>query len=250
MKRIIMLVFLFFPFIAYTAEKTVRIAAASNLSFVLEELKLDFEKTHPGVALEITYGASGKFATQIEQGATYDIFMSADMKFPGKIAEDGFAGTEPKVYANGKLIIFTVKKIDLKAGLDILKNESIKTVSLCNPETAPYGQAAVEVLKNYGIFPEVESKLVRTETVAQVIQQVITASDIGFTAESLTFSRDMAGYKEGINWVEVDPRLYTGIKQGIIILKKAVNKPGVRSFYEYIFSKNARLIFRKYRYDN
>jgi molybdate transport system substrate-binding protein len=249
MKKILLFVFISFSFYALAEEKPVKIAAAANLSDILEELKTDFNKINPDITLEINYGASGKFASQIEQGAPFDLFMSADMGFPEKLAKAGFAEAAPRIYARGRLIIFTVKKVDLKNGLNMIKDNNIKTISICNPETAPYGRAAIEALTNSGILNDVESELVRTESVAQVIQQVISASDIGFTAESLVFSKGMSAYKEGINWVEIDPALYKKIEQGIIILKKAAGKSEVRIFYDYIFSAKAKAIFSKYRYD-
>jgi molybdate transport system substrate-binding protein len=249
MKKFIVLLFILTGIFVFGQDKSVKIAAASNLSYVLEELKSDFNKTNSVIKIDITYGASGNFATQIQQGAMFDLFMSADMKFPQKVAKAGFAETEPKVYAKGKLIMFTVQKIDLKGGLKILSDKNIKTISICNPETAPYGAATIDALTNYKILKSVEPKFIKAETVAQVIQQVITASDIGFTAKSLIFSKDMANYKEGINWVEVDPKLYNRIEQGVIILKNEKDKPDVRVFYDYIFSENAKKIFIKYSYE-
>lgn len=248
-KKILILVLAYLSFLVFAQEKTVKIAAASNLSFVLGELKSDFVKTDPEIKLEIIYGSSGNFTTQIEQGAPFDIFMSADMNSPEKLYEKGFTANNPVVYAKGKLIMFSVKKLDLKKGLAILKENNIKSISICNPETAPYGAAAIEALTNYKILKYLESKLVKTETVAQVIQQTITSSDIGFTAESLIFSKNMKPYKEGINWVEVDPGLYKKIEQGIVILKDSKNKPEVWEFYNYILSKKSKSIFIKFSYE-
>ena len=249
MKKFTASLLILISIFTFGQDKSVKVAAAANLSYVLEELKTDFNKTNPDIKIEINYGASGNFATQIQQGAPFDIFMSADMSFPQKIAKAGFAETDPKVYAKGKLIMFTVKKIDLKKGLRVLNDKSIKAISICNPETAPYGAATIEALTNGKILKDVESKFVKTETVAQVIQQVITAADIGFTAKSLIFSKEMANYKEGINWVEVDPKLYSKIEQGIIILKNGKDKAEVKAFYDYIFSENAKKIFIKYSYE-
>jgi molybdate transport system substrate-binding protein len=249
MKRCIVFFFVLFSFFAFAQDKSVKIAAAANLTYVLEELKTDFMKSNPDIKVETTYGSSGNFATQIQQGAPFDIFMSADMAFPEKLSKAGFAATEPKSYAKGKLIIFTTKKLDLKKGIKVFKDKSITTVSICNPDTAPYGAASVEALTSAGLIKDIEGKFVKTESVSQVIQQVITAADIGFTAKSLVFSKDMVPYKEGVNWVEVDPKLYKKIDQGLIILKAAKDKPEAKAFYDYIFSDKAKPIFIKFGYE-
>ncbi|OHD05385.1 MAG: molybdate ABC transporter substrate-binding protein [Spirochaetes bacterium GWD1_27_9] len=249
MKKIIIFLFLLVLMNIFGEEKKIVIAAASNLTYVLKELKSDFEKSNSNIELEIIFGASGKFATQIKEGAPFDIFMSADMFFPSSLEKDGLSEDKAKIYASGKLVIFTTKNIDIKDGLKILKEKNIKSISICNPETAPYGKATVEALKNYGIFYEIEKKIVKTETVSQVIQQVITSSDIGFTAMSLLFSQDMAKYKKDVNWIEIDPNLYKKVEQGIIILKNGKNKKISKLFYEYIFSKMAKEIFNKYGYE-
>ena len=249
MKRILFFLFLLAGCFAFSQEKTVKIAAAANLTYVLEELKTDFMNDNPDIKVETIYGASGNLSAQIQQGAPFDIFMSADMSFPEKLSKTGFAATETKSYAKGRLIIFTVKKLNLKKGINVFKDRSIKSISICNPDTAPYGAASVEALTNGGVIKITENKLVKTASVSQVIQQVITASDIGFTAKSLVFSKDMQAYKEGINWVEVDPKLYKKIDQGLIILKQGKDKPDVKDFYDYIFSDKAKPIFIKFGYE-
>jgi molybdate transport system substrate-binding protein len=249
MKRFPVILFILVTLFAFGQDRSVKIAAAANLTYVLEVLKADFMKDNPGIKVETTYGASGKFATQIKEGAPFDIFMSADMSFPEKLAKDGLTATDPKIYAKGKLIMFTTKKYDLKKGLKLLKDKNIKTISIANPDTAPYGAASIEAFTNAKILKDIESKFTKAESISQVIQQVTAAADIGFTAKSLVFAKEMEQFKENVNWVEVDPKLYKKIDQGFVILKNGKDNPDVKAFYDYILSDKAKPIFVKFSYE-
>ena len=248
-KFIVFIVFIFVLSYGYGEKKKIVIAAATNLNTVLSEIKKDFEDSNKDITVEIIFGASGKLATQIKEGAPFDIFMSADTIFPEMLYKDFFCESAPKVYASGKLVIFTALNLDLKRGIDILKDNNIKLISIANPETAPYGTATVEALRKYGIFEDIKDKIVRSETLSQVIHQVITSSDVGITAMSLMFSKDMQKYEKNINWSEINPDLYKKMDQAIIILKQSKNKESSKLLYNYIFSDYAKEIFKKYGYD-
>ena len=226
----------------------IKVAAAANVSYAMDKLVAEFNKTNPDTKVLVTLGSSGKFVTQIENGAPFDIFMAADMKFPQTLFEENLTLNKPVLYAQGSIAILSSRELDLKKGMDLLKEKSISKIALANPKTAPYGGAAIEAIKNAKVFDDVENKFVYAETISQVITYTTTAADIGFIAKSSMYDEKMSQYKENINWIEVDPKLYTPIDQGIVILKNGKDNKEVKAFYDFILSNSAKKIFTDYGY--
>ncbi|MBL3520239.1 molybdate ABC transporter substrate-binding protein [Arcobacter lanthieri] len=227
---------------------TVNIAVAANVSYAINDLIAEFNKTNPDTKIEVVLGASGKFTAQIQNGAPFDIFMSADMKFPETLYKEKLTATEPVVYAQGSLAMLSAKEIDFSKGIEVVINNNIKKVAIANPKTAPYGTAAIEALKNANILDKVESKFVYAESISQAVTYALTAADIGFIAKSLLYEDKMAKYKENVHWVSVDPKLYTPIDQGIVVLNKAKDNAEAKAFYEFILSDKAKEIFKNFGY--
>ena len=130
----------------------------------------------------------------------------------------------------------------------LAKESGISKIAVANPKTAPYGKAAVEAMKNAKIYDEVVSKYVYAESISQTVSYALTAADIGFIAKSSLYSPKMAMYKEGINWTDVDPKLYTPINQGIVILSNAKENSEVKAFYDFILGDKAKKIFNDFGY--
>ena len=226
----------------------ISVAVAANLSDVIEVFKAEFAKTNPNTKVNTVLGASGKFTTQIKAGAPFDIFLSADMKFPEALHNEQFAVTKPVIYASGALAMMSNKGFDLSKGMSLLNDAKIEKIALANPKTAPYGTAAVEAFKNSGVYEKVEAKLVYGESISQAVQFATTAADVGFVNKSAFYSESMKQYKEGKDWVNVDATLYTPIAQGIVILKQAQNNVEAKAFYDFVLSAKAKQIFKNYGY--
>lgn len=227
---------------------TITIAVAANVSYAMDDLKKAFHELQPDIKVQTILGSSGKLTAQIKHGAPYQLFMSANMKYPEALYADKIAVTVPKVYAEGTLALFSVKAHDFSKGLGLLKERSIQKIAVANPKTAPYGIAADEVLKNAGLYNEVKNKFIFGESVSQTVSYAVTAADIGLIAKSSLYSRQMQKYKMNVNWKEIDPALYTPIKQGIVILKNAGENPEVKAFYDFILSADAQKILRQFGY--
>jgi molybdate transport system substrate-binding protein len=227
---------------------TIKIAVAANVSYAFESLKKEFNKLYPNTKVQVILGSSGKLSAQIRKGAPYQLFMSANMKYPQSLYKDGFALTKPIVYAQGSLAILSSKKQDFSQGINIVKKEKVKRIAVANPKTAPYGKAAIEALKNAKIYNDVKGKLIYAETVSQTVAYTLSAVDIGFVAKSALYIPKMKRFKRGINWIEVDPKLYTSINQGIVILKNGKESREVMAFYNFILSKRAKKIFEDFGY--
>ena len=228
---------------------TIQIAVAANVSYAIEDLKDAFSKEHPETKVQVILGSSGKLTAQIKNGAPYQLFMSANMTYPEALYKQKTAVSKPVIYAEGTLAYLSVKPYDLSKGLDILKDPQIKRIAVANPKTAPYGIAAREALKNAQLYDAVKSKFIFGESVSQTVSYTVTAADLGFIAKSSLYSKQMQKYKEGKNWREVDPKLYTPIAQGIVILKKGESNAEVKAFYDFILSDTAKEILKKFGYN-
>jgi molybdate transport system substrate-binding protein len=225
------------------------VAVAANVSYAIEDLKRAFIKTHPEIKVQVILGSSGKLTAQIKHGAPYQLFMSANMIYPETLYRKKVAITKPVVYAEGTLAYLTVKSYDLSQGIDIVKDPKIKRIAVANPKTAPYGIATREALKNAGVYETIKSKFVFGESISQTVSYTVTAADFGFIAKSSLYSKQMQKYKEGKNWKEVDPQLYTPIAQGIVILKRGEANTEVKAFYDFILSDEAEEILKKFGYN-
>ncbi|MCF6331250.1 MAG: molybdate ABC transporter substrate-binding protein [Sulfurimonas sp.] len=239
---------LFLSFMLLTSalySNTINIAVAANVSYAMDSLIAEFNKINPNTKVNVTLGSSGKLTAKIIHGAPYDIFMSANMKFPYAVYEKGLSVIEPKIYAYGSLAILSFKKRDLSKGIMLLKDENIKRIAIANPKTAPYGNASFEALKNAKILNKIKSKFIYGESISSTVSYTIIATDIGIVAKSSLYSSKMTRFKKNENWIEIDSKLYTPIKQGIVIIK---NTREVKEFYDFILSKSAKKIFKSYGY--
>lgn len=245
MKKIILLIALL---ASSMFAGTINIAVAANVSYAINDLIKEFNKTNPDTKVEVVLGASGNFTAQIQNGAPFDVFMSADMKFPNTLHKENLTATEPALYAQGSLAMLSAKELDFSKGINVVTEENIKQIAIANPKTAPYGVAASEALKNANIYQQVENKFVYAGSISQAVTYALTATEIGFVAKSLLYEDKMSKYKENVHWVSVDPSLYTPIDQGIVVLKKAENNSEAKAFYDFILSSKAKEIFNNYGY--
>ncbi len=234
--------------VASTAGSTeLVIACAANVQFTLEDLKAEFTR-ETGIGIKTVIGSSGGLTSQIENGAPFDVFLSADMKYPAKLYKDGLSSEVPKVYAYGVLVLWTMKDLDLSKGVNVLSDAGIGKIALANPELAPYGRQAVNALKYYKLYTQLQKKLVLGDSISQADQFITTgAADLGFTAKSVVLTPNMKGKGK---WIEVDPQSYEPIAQGVIVLKYAEQNHSreAHEFYDFLFSSGAQEIFKKYGY--
>ena len=233
------------PLVASAEPLTVAVAA--NVKYAFDELATEFTE-QTGVAVRGVVSSSGKLTSQIKSGAPYDVFLSADMEYPAILFKDGQATSPPKVYANGALVLWTAKDVDLSKGIAGLADSSIKKVAIASPKLAPYGREAIKALDFYKVRAAVEPKLVYGESISQVNQYIDTKSvEVGFTAKSVVLSPELQGKGK---WVEVPNESYAPIAQGLVILRHGSENNGeaARKFYGFLFSSKAQAILTKYGY--
>src|SRR6201996_6750463 len=225
--------------------QNLKVAVAANLQGVIKVLAKDF-KQKTGIEIEPIVGSSGNLSTQIKNGAPFDLFLSADMSFPETLNKEGFAAKEPVVYAYGSLIICSTQNIGFENWERVLLTKRIKKIAIANPTIAPYGKAAEESLNLKGILDDIRPKIVSGESIAQVNTYITTGVvDVGFTTRA--FVKDVEG-KTTIYWKEIDPKSYTPIKQGMIILKESKESANAQKFYDYMLSPAAKKILKEYGY--
>src|SRR5262249_40754304 len=174
----------------------VRVAAAADLKFALDEAAAEFRSKNPGIAVTVTYGSSGTLYAQLTQEAPFDLFLSADIDYPRKLIEQRKAVKESEfLYAVGHLVVWVPNgsKLDVDAlGIRAVADPAVRKVAVANPRTAPYGRAAESALKTLGVYDRVKDRLVFGENIAQTAQFVeFGAADVGLIALSLALAPSM-----------------------------------------------------------
>jgi len=225
------------------AEK-ITVAAAADLKFAMDEIVTTFKTSHPGDEVDVIYGSSGKFHTQIQQGAPYDLYFSADIAFPRELAKAGFAASEVKPYAFGRIVLWSASLDASKMTLASLTDPKIARIAIANPKHAPYGKRAEEALRASGLWEKVEPKLVYGENIAHTAQFVQTGNaQVGVIALALAVNPELAS--KGGYWLIPD-NLHAPLEQGFVITKRAEGNALARQFADYMSSKPARTVMTKY----
>lgn len=226
----------------------IKVAVAANVSYAIKDLVKTFNQQYQNIKITTILGSSGKLTAQINHGAPFDVFMSANMKYPNNLYSKKSAITKPKIYAKGSLALISVKEHDFSKGLKLLTQKDIKKIAIANPKTAPYGKAAFEALKNAQLLKKTKAKFIYGESISQTVSYAIRACDIGIIATSSLYDKNMTKYRENKNWKKINSDLYTPIKQGIVLLKHAKNNKEAKLFYDFILSNDAKKIFKEYGY--
>lgn len=225
--------------------QAIKVAVAANLQSVINVLGKDFQQK-TGIGIEPIIGSSGKLVTQISNGAPYDVFLSADMDFPQKLFQSGFADKQPVVYALGKLIICSIQPLDLKHWEQLIISDKVGKIAIANAAIAPYGRAAEESLRKLNLLDKIKPKIVYGESISQVNTYITTGvAALGFTTQSLVL--DPANTTK-LNWQLVNPKTYAPIQQGMVLIKRKDANASAVKFYQYMQSESAKNILKKYGY--
>ncbi len=223
------------------------IAAASDLNYAFKDLIAVFEKksaTH----VRLTLGSSGNFFSQIQHDAPFDLYFSADVRYPKKLIESGHAVPESLYrYAIGRIVVWVPNASPIpveRDGMDSLLASSVMKIAIANPKHAPYGRAAVAAMEHFKVYDRAKDRLVLGENVAQAAQFVESgAADIGVVALSLALAPSMKSV--GRYW-EVPASAHPPIEQGAVILKAAKHRPAAQAFLDFLKGPEARLVMASY----
>jgi molybdate transport system substrate-binding protein len=232
------------------AQAPLRVAAAADLEPVLPPILVRFEKS-TGIHAEATYQSSATLTTQIENGAPFDVFLSADLSFPKRLIDAGFAdaagsggSNAPITYARGTLVLWARKDSSLpKPSLDLLRDPRLKRVAIANPDRAPYGRAAVAALHSLKLYDTLKPRLVTAENIAQAAQFVDSANaDAGLI--SLTSALTPRLSADGSYFV-IPRDLYPPIEQGAVIVSKTKQRAAANKLLDFLHSPAIQAEFAK-----
>lgn len=228
--------------------REVRIAAAADLKFALDELSAAFRAKHPDVAVTPTFGSSGNFFAQLSGDAPFDLFLSADIEYPRKLIDQGKAAPDSLFrYAVGRIVVWVPdeSKLDVSGrGVQVLADPAVRKVAIANPRHAPYGRAAEAAMRGAGVYERVKDRLVLGENVAQAAQFVQSgAADVGVIALSLAVSPRM---REKGRYAEVPLDRYPRIEQGGVVLEWAKDPGAAGAFREFMLSAEGKAVLAAY----
>lgn len=236
-------------------ETDLKVAAASDLSAALDRLALEFERK-TGIHLDVSLGSSGNFFAQIQNGAPFDVFLSADKSYPEKLEKAGQGEPGSVVpYARGKLVLWLpnnsalhLSEKNLQEGnLDALTGADVHKIALANPEHAPYGRAAVAALQHYRIYDQIKDKLVLGENISQTAQFAQSGNaDVAFIALSTALSEPM---KRAGHWLSLPQDSYPAIEQAGVVVKASTRKLQARLFLEFLSSPGGRSILQDFGFE-
>ncbi len=224
------------------------VAVAANFLAPLQEISSEFTKETQHTTV-ITAGATGQLFTQIQNGAPFEVMVSADRKTPKKLVEAKLAKAESQfTYARGKLVLWSADPAVVDAKGDVLKTANFKHLAIANPKTAPYGQAAMETLAKLGLTAALQPKLVQGENIAQTKMFVDSGSaELGFVALSQVYKDGKIS--KGSAW-EVPLDQYAPIYQDAVLLNKGASNQAATALLAYLKSDKAKAIMAKYGYIN
>ncbi len=229
--------------------RTLSVAAAANLKLAAEALKAAFEAEVPGVEVTLTLGASGALFGQLQGGAPFDLFLSADREYPARLVAAGLArAADERVYAFGRLVAWLPpgSTVDLeRRGLAALADPSVRRIAIANPAVAPFGRATEQALRAAGVLDAVKGKLVLGTSASQAAQFATTgAADVAFLPLSLTLGKELAG---GVA-IPVPEALVPRIEQSGVVISASREADLARRFLAFVTGAPGRAILARAGY--
>lgn len=232
---------------AAVAGERITVAAAADLKFAMDEIVADFRRAHPDGTVEVVYGSSGKFATQIRQGGPFDLYFSADIAYPRALEAEGLALGPTRPYALGRIVLWSRSRDASALRLQDLADPAVGRIAIANPRHAPYGKRAEEALRAAGVWEAVQPRLVQGENIAQTAQFVQTGNAaVGIIALSLALNPTLAA--QGGHHL-IDAALHAPLEQGFILTRRAEGKALAAAFADYIGSGAARAVLLRYGFE-
>jgi len=246
-RLLLIAAFLLIGEIATAQEFTV--AAAADLQSAMEEISARFQQKTSS-HIKVIYGSSGNFAQQIQNGAPFDMFFSANLDYPKQLEASGLIEPDSFYqYARGKIVVWVPNdsRIDVHSGMQSLLAPSVKKIAIANPQHAPYGKAAVSAMQTEGVYDKVKDKLVLGENISQTASFVVSGSaDIGIVALSLALSPNM---KDKGRYADIPSADYPPIEQACVILRSSKNPAVARAFLEFVKTDAIKDLLRNYGFE-
>lgn len=246
MKRLIAVCLLLFCAASPVRAEEIAVAAASDLNFAIKEVIAEFEK-QAGHHVKLSLGSSGNFFAQLQQGAPFDLYFSADIGYPKKLEEAGL--TVPGSlyrYAVGRVVLWAPKSspLEVSKGLTVLRDPAIRKIAIANPKHAPYGRAAVAAMEHAQVYADVKDRLVLGENISQAAQFIESgACDVGIIALSLALAPVM---KNAGSYWEIPAESHPPLEQGAVILKQSKQQEVARQFLAFMQGPQGQEMMTRY----
>lgn len=226
--------------------ETVQVAVAANFTEPMKAIAADFEKD-TGHTAQLSFGSTGKFYSQIKNGAPFDVFLSADEATPARLEKEGDAVPGSRfTYATGKLVLWSARPGVVDAQGEVLKKNEFKNIAIAAPKLAPYGAAAVETLTQLGLLASLQPKFVTGESIGQTFSFVSTGNaELGFVALSQVY--EGGKIKSGSGWI-VPENLHAPLRQDAVQLHRAKDNKAAAALLVYLKGDKARAVIRSYGY--
>jgi molybdate transport system substrate-binding protein len=225
-------------------EKPILVAAASDLKFALDSLIAAYSSEH-SASIEPIYGSSGKLYEQVSNGAPFHLYMSADIRYPELLAENGFAASAIYRYGVGRLVLWSKRRDLDRLGMDAFKQSWVKKIAIANPDHAPYGKRAVETLTYYQLYGDLRDKMVLGENISQAAQFASSgAADLGLIALSLAVAPAMKKFNRSHYLIPEES--HSPLIQGAVITRYGADSDIAAAFMAYLQTEKAIAIFREF----
>ena len=233
----------------FCAAQSITVAAAADLQFAMQDVAAGFQR-QTGKQVKLIYGSSGNFFQQIQNGAPFDMFFSANLDYAKNLESSGLTAPGSYYqYAKGKIVVWVPSnsKVNIGSGLKSLLDPAVKKIAVANPQHAPYGQAAVAAMQSEGVYDKLKDKLVIGENISQTASFVVAgAADAGVVALSLALSPNMKGKGR---FTEIPAAEYPPIEQACVILNSSKDKETAKQFLSYIKTAAVAETLKRYGFD-
>lgn len=227
---------------ASAADDHITVAAAADLHHAMDQVVEAYRHDHPGSRIEVVYGSSGNLLTQIEQGAPFELFFSADSDYPQQLVAHGKAGGAPVPYALGHLVLWSASLDMTNVQVADLAQSRFGRIAIANPQHAPYGKRAEQALRKAGVWDKVQDRLVYGENIAQTAQFTQSGNaQVGLLAESLVLASPGKG-----SYAPVSPALYKPLRQSFVVTQRGANNALAQDFSRYVQGAQAKSILSRF----
>jgi molybdate transport system substrate-binding protein len=229
------------------AQRHATIAAAADLHYAMDALIVNYRSTHPQDMIDVTYGSSGTLLIQIEQGAPFDLFFSADSDYPLQLVARGDALSAPVPYAMGHIVLWSASVDARKLEVKDLAATKFDRIAIANPQHAPYGKRAEQALRAAGVWSVVQSRLVYGDNIAQASQFAMSGNvKVGIVAQSLALEPKMAAHG---TYALIHASLYQPLVQSFVLTRHGASNPLAKDFAQYVQGGTARAVLRRYGFE-
>jgi molybdate transport system substrate-binding protein len=231
-----------------SAKRRITVAAASDLQFALDDVVTEFRVAHPEIDVRVVYGSSGNFHAQLVNRAPFDLYFSADIDYPRRLADLGLAiDDDVFAYAVGRIVVWVpaASPLDLDAlGVAAVADPAVRRLAIANPEHAPYGRAAIAALESLGLAESVRARLVLGENISQAAQFVESgAADAGIIALSLALAPRM---RDAGRFVDVPLDAYPTMLQGGMIPTWSRDVDAAKALRDFTLGARGREVMARY----